>query len=76
MRRKWGGEEDGKCDERTALRLKRDLERVGGEWRTAKDRSWRLLIREYSERKIKKKTTVIMANFTPDDRDAKRRTTI
>ena len=36
-----GGEEDRECDGRTALR---DLERVGGEWRTtAKYRNWRLL---------------------------------
>ena len=33
-----GGEEDRKCDGSIALRLKRDLERVGGEWRaTAKE---------------------------------------
>ena len=44
-------------------------------------RSWRLLIeKEHSERnvtkeKTKKKLTVTVANLTPDDRDAKRKTT-
>ena len=60
--------------------VKRDLERVGGEWRTtAEDRSRRLLIENIVREKTKKKTMVTMvtmANLTPDDRDVKRRTRI
>ena len=63
--------------------VKRDLERVGGEWRTtAKDRrSWRLVIqntvREKRSEEIKgeDKMTVTVASLTPDDRDNKRGTT-
>ena len=36
------GEEDRECDGRTAIR---DLERVGGEWRTTAKGSWRLVIK-------------------------------
>jgi len=62
--------------------FKRDLERLGGEWKTtAKDRSWRLLTENavrakwVEERKAEGKMTVTMANLTPDDRANKRRTT-
>jgi len=54
--------------------VKTDLERVGGDWRTtAKDStSWKLLI----EVVLREKMTVTTARLTPDDRVAKRRTTI
>ena len=64
--------------------VKRDLERVGGEWRTtAKDRrSWRLLIenavseKRGEEGKDEDNLTVTMVYPTSDDRDSKRRTRI
>ena len=62
--------------------VKRDLERVGGEWRTTakQKKEFETVDRERNERKVRKEkttknTTVTVANFTPDDRDAKRRTT-
>ena len=69
MPRKWrekGGEEDRKCDGRTALR---EIGRVGEEWRTTATyrRSWRLLIENIvrekwgEERKDNEKMTVTMA---------------
>ena len=61
------------------------LREISNEWEEneknpAKDRRWRLLIEnvvreKWRKKRRRKKTIVIMANFTPDDRDTKRRTT-
>ena len=67
------GKQGRQCDGSTVMRSGKN-----GRKRTVKDRSGRETVnRDRSARKVrkeKKKTTVTMANFTLDDRDAKKRT--
>ncbi len=74
--REKGSEEYRECDGRTALR------KVWNEWEGNNSNRWEMETdaKERSERKVtgkktKKKTTVTMASLTPDDRNARRRTT-
>ena len=84
MPRKWrekGGEEDRKCDGRTALR---EIGRVGEEWRTTATyrKEFETVGREHSERKVRRgkkrqrKDDSNHGNLTPEDRDNKRGRTL